>query len=70
MKPTTSQPATPAVSAVAATPLAPAGTSPTAPVRQTFMQRLNWFGGRVLDVAESIGEGVVSLLGKKLIVKS
>ena len=69
MKPTTAQPATSAVPAVAATPLAPVGTPQTAPVRLTFMQRLNWFGGRVLDVAESIGEGVVSLLGKKLVIK-
>jgi hypothetical protein len=32
--------------------------------RITLAQRFAWFGGKVLDMAEYIGEGVVSVLGK------
>jgi hypothetical protein len=35
-----------------------------APGRITLAQRFAWFGGKVLDMAEYIGEGVVSVLGK------
>ena len=34
----------------------------------TFGQRLAWFGGKALDFAERIGEGVASFLGKYLII--
>mmetsp|Transcript_3186 Transcript_3186/g.4978 ORF Transcript_3186/g.4978 Transcript_3186/m.4978 type:complete len:235 (+) Transcript_3186:74-778(+) len=30
---------------------------------ESFKKRLIWFGGKVLDIAEYIGEGVVSVLG-------
>mmetsp|Transcript_124432 Transcript_124432/g.244051 ORF Transcript_124432/g.244051 Transcript_124432/m.244051 type:complete len:216 (+) Transcript_124432:112-759(+) len=36
-------------------------TSNTPPT--TFMQRISWLGGKVLDIAERVGEGVVSFLG-------
>ena len=65
MQPTTSQPASNTASVSVATAVMPGEAPETTPVRRTFLQRLNWFGGRVLDIAESIGEGVVSLLGKK-----
>jgi hypothetical protein len=29
-----------------------------------FKQQISWFGGKLLDIAENIGEGVVSVLGK------
>jgi hypothetical protein len=29
-----------------------------------FIQQISWFGGKLLDIAENIGEGVVSVLGK------
>ena len=68
MQPNRTQPSTPVASvAVEASPVgSPAPGTPAA--RPTFMQRLSWFGGKVLDVAESIGEGVVSILGKIHIV--
>lgn len=36
----------------------------------SFGQRLAWFGGKVLDIAERVGEGVVSFLGTHLCVLS
>ncbi len=40
----------------------PTGTTGTR--GRIWLQRLNWLGGKLLDIAESVGEGVVSILGK------
>ena len=36
----------------------------TAPI--TFSQRMSWLGNKIFNIVESIGEGVVSVLGRKL----
>ena len=43
-----------------------AGVSSSNTPPTTFMQRISWLGGKVLDIAERVGEGVVSFLGNIL----
>ena len=65
MQPTQAQP-TSCTASASPSPIEATAVS-SAPPRQsaptTFVQKLNWFGGKLLDIAESIGEGVVSILG-------